>query len=278
MQGPHEQPVKITDVTSTTWVQGETYDVAWTSAGLQQFLTLVLQPGDLVLSSNAPTSGRVTVTLPVNTESMSDGAKCRLQLRTPAGDVLAQSKTITVHHPTAVSLTKPVLDETAPVSLVADADGLELVAVWDKGASYYVNWKTAGKASTVSLQFYHGSPHRRTVDSTPCVPFKDPSSDTVYNDCVTNPLSSYFGQCATAIDIDGHWQAGGFCQPLREHFQLLWSADAKSSSETHYLSIPGGSLLPAVGDEYYLLVAPHGQPEKYTIRYVYMLGSRFGVL
>lgn len=267
-QGLHVHEPKFTSTSSQNWVQGHSYDVSWTSEGLQEFLTLVLQPGAVVLAHNAPTSGTVTVTVPVDTAGMADGGAYTLQLKNAAGAVLARSSTLRVYHQTTVTVTQPAESEDpgAEIAATADVDIAELAAVWDKGASYYARWQVTGLSSTVSLQLYHGSPDRRTAGGVFCVPFEDPATGVVHQDCVTDPLSSYFGHCATSTTAENHFQSGDVCMPLRDHFQLVWSTNVKASMGEHYLKVASGSSLPGVGDDYYLVVVQHGQVDRYGKR------------
>lgn len=226
----------------TTWSEGDTLAMAYTSEGLQDLLTvrvLSLELGLLfTVTDAAPTSGSVSIDLPAPP-------------REPLLDAYVE---LSVASGAAAPVRSPLATYYKARSL---ADVRVPPVTLYKGQTYTVTWKATGLPFPVLVLLYAGSDRRQTMNGQPCVPWKD-TGGAEYTDCVLSyDLENEV--CATAVDQDDLWAEGGQCAPVASTFKyVLQAAGGEVLSTQGFANITlaaASADLPAPGDEYSIVVA-----------------------
>lgn len=233
---------------ATTWSEGETLTVAYTSEGVAEPVTIRVlsrSAGALFTAADAaPTSGSVAITLPA-----------------PPADPLQDAY---IELSVASGAASPV---QSPLATYYKAQGLGNVrvpaATLYKGQTYTVTWEATGQPFPVSVLLYTGTDARQTVDGQPCLPWRD-TAGAEYTGCVLS-YDLVNEICATAVDADGLWAEGGQCAPVSSTFKyVLLAAGGSGDGESPLLSTqvsaalslaPSSTDLPAPGTEYSIVVS-----------------------
>ncbi len=189
----------------SVWSAGDSITVAYTSKGLVDPVTVQLFSNELGLLASltdaAPTLGSYQFTVPAPPrEPLVDAY---LVLSTPSG-ASVQSSAFTLY------MAQALLDVAVPAQTLY------------KGQGYPVTWKTTGLPFPVAVLLYSGTPARLTVSGEPCVPWNDASGNH-YTGCILS-YDLVNEMCATQVDVDGLWVAGGQCQPLSATYKLVLAA------------------------------------------------------
>jgi len=245
----------------SVWSEGDLITVIYTSEGLVSPVTVQIYSSELgllaTLTNDASTSGSYQFIAPAPPGDPVTDAY--LLLSTPVG-AQAQSPPFTFYQAQAIS------DVTLPATTLY------------KGQAYRISWHASGISFPVAVLLYSGTPDRRTVSDQPCVPWEDVSGNEYHGCVLSYDLSSEM--CATEVDEDGLWVAGGQCQPLSATFKLILAvADPTNplSSTDGYTTfhIPSSSTeLPSPGAVYTIVVAAATSGHKHKARSIdFTIGS-----
>eukprot|EP00624_Nannochloropsis_granulata_P004038 evm.model.NODE_30269_length_19457_cov_23.303541.1 len=235
--------------------EGDLITVAYTSEGLVNPVSVQIYSTELgllaTLTNHASTSGTFRFIAPAPPRDPVTDAY--LLLSTPVG-AQAQSPPFTFYQAQAIS------DVTLPATTLY------------KGQAYRISWRASGISFPVAVLLYSGTPDRRTVSDQPCVPWEDVSGNEYYGCVLSYDFSSEM--CATEVDEDGLWVAGGQCQPLSATFKLILavanSTKPLSSIDGHTIfHIPASHTeLPSPGAVYTIVVAAATSGHKHEARSV----------
>lgn len=224
------------------WSEGDLIALTYKSEGLSEPVHVQVYSDKLGVLANitdtAPTSGTFHFIAPAPPQDPVDDAY--VVLSTPGG-ARAQSA------PFVYFQAQGVFDVAVPAASLV------------KGLPYRVSWAATGIPFPVAVSLYSGTADRVTVTGQACVPWRN-AAGIHYTGCVLSyDLTSEM--CATKVDEDGLWVAGGQCQPVSATFKLVQhivdpTAPVPSTDEFTIMKLPVSTYeLPSAGKHYRVVVA-----------------------